>query len=289
MPVTPFRRVAIIGTGLMGGSFALALRKHFPDARIIGFDRAPVLAEAQALGAIHEATTDLATAVAAADLIYVALPISSTMELLPEIARLAPPAALVTDACSTKRTICKSAAQHFRGEAMFVGGHPMSGKEVKGAAAAGSELFQGAQYILVGNEKAQEDYRAISFAELLIALGARPVWMNAETHDWAVAIISHLPQMAAVALALVISEETDETGLPASLAGPGVRDSLRLSGSPYAMWRDIAVTNRDNISFALDRLVQAIEQLRAHLTSRELEEFFAEANRLNRTLKDSQQ
>jgi prephenate dehydrogenase len=284
MPATPFRRVAIIGTGLMGGSFALAIRKHFPDARVIGFDRAPVLLEAKSLGAIHEAAPDLETAVAAADLIYVALPIAATMEFLPEIARHAPANSLVTDACSTKRAICKLAAQHFQRGALFLGGHPMSGREVKGIAGAGAELLKNAQYILVGDEKAQDDIRVIAFAELLIALGARPVWIEAERHDWAVGIISHLPQMAAIALALVISEETDQTGLPASLAGTGARDSLRLAASPYAMWRDIAITNKDNISYALDRLSQAVEQLRTHLTSRELEEVFAEANRVQKSL-----
>lgn len=284
MPTSPFRRVAIVGTGLMGGSFALAIRKHFPDARVIGFDRAPVLLEAKSLGAIHEAAPDLETAVAAADLIYVALPIAATMELLPEIARHAPANSLVTDTCSTKRAICKSADKHFRGGAMFLGGHPMSGREVKGIGGAGAELLKNAQYMLVGDERVQADIRVIAFAELLIALGAQPVWIEAEKHDWAVAMISHLPQMAAVALAMVISEEKDQTGLPASLAGPGARDSLRLAGSPYAMWRDIAITNKDNISFALDRLAQAIEQLRTHLTSRELEEFFEEANRLQKTI-----
>jgi prephenate dehydrogenase len=284
MPATPFRRVAVIGAGLMGGSFALALRRHFSDVRIIGHDRAPILAEAQAHGAIHEATTDLASAVAAADLIYVALPISAAMDLLPELARHAPATALVTDACSTKRAICKLAAQHFHSGTLFLGGHPMSGKEMKGIAAADADIFRGAQYILVGDEKTQKDARAMSFAEILSTLGARPVWLDAESHDWAVAIISHLPQMAAVALAGVVSAETDESGLPASLAGPGARDMLRLAGSPYAMWRDIAVTNSDNISRALDRLAQAIDQLRTHLTARELEEAFAEANRLHKSI-----
>ncbi len=284
MPATLFRRVAIIGTGLMGGSFALAIRKHFPDIRIIGFDRASVLPEVQSRGAVHETTTDLATAVASADLIYVALPISSTMELLPEIARHAPPTALVTDTCSTKRAICKLAAQLFQSGALFLGGHPMSGREVKGIAGADAEILGDAKYILVGDEKTQQEARAKSFVELLTSLGARPGWLDAETHDWAIAIISHLPQMSAVALAQVISAETDETGLPASLAGPGARDSLRLAGSPYAMWRDIAVTNSDNISRALDRLAQAIDQLRTHLNSRELEEAFSEANRLHKSL-----
>jgi prephenate dehydrogenase len=106
-----FRRVAVIGTGLIGGSFALAFRKHFPDSIVVGWDKAQVLRHALERGAIHEAIPDMELAVAGTNLIYVALPVGHTIELLPEIARLAPPSALVTDACSTKRSVCAVAAE----------------------------------------------------------------------------------------------------------------------------------------------------------------------------------
>jgi prephenate dehydrogenase len=283
-----FHRVAILGTGLIGGSFALALRRHFPETRIIGFDRDAVLAEALAQNAIHESFTDLATAVRDADLVYVALPISTTIELLPEIAKHAAPTALVTDACSTKRAICRAAGQHFHGGAIFLGGHPMAGKETEGIAAADEKLFEGAKYALIEeNSETKNNPRVAAFASLLEKMGAQTTWLDADTHDWAFAIVSHLPQMAAIALAEVISAESDgeETGLPTSLAGSGVRDALRLAGSPYSMWRDIAFTNSDNLARALDRLAQAVEQLRTHLTSRDLENSFAAANRLHKSLK----
>ncbi len=289
-----FNRVAILGTGLIGGSFGLALRKHLPGARIIGYDREPVLREAKSRGAIHETAPDIAHAVAGAGLVYVALPISAAMEALPEIARHAAPTALVTDACSTKRSICRVAAKYFKGGAFFLGGHPMAGKETRGIAAADAGLFRGANYLLIANEpinaddEAQRDPRAAAFAALIESIGARVTWLDAATHDWAAAIISHLPQMTAIALAEVIAAETDESGLPASLAGPGARDMLRLAGSPYSIWRDIAVSNSDNLSRALDRLAQAIDHLRTHLTWRDLEQSFAEANRLHESLKDSQ-
>lgn len=279
-----FRRVAIIGTGLIGGSFALALRRITPEAHIVAFDREPVLQQAKTLGAIDEASPGLASAIRGADLIYVALPISAAIEQLPEIARHAAPTSLVTDACSTKRAVCRVAAQSFPGGAMFLGGHPMAGKETQGVAAARADLLRGAKYALIGDAESLKDLRAAAFSNLLEKMGAHPVWLDAQTHDWAAAIISHLPQMAAIALANVIAEETDESGFPASLAGSGARDSLRLAGSPYAMWRDIAFTNSDNLSRALDRLAQAIDHLRTHLTSRELEESFAEANRLHKSL-----
>ncbi|HEY4838464.1 MAG TPA: prephenate dehydrogenase [Candidatus Acidoferrales bacterium] len=282
-----FHRVAILGTGLIGGSFALALRRHLPEARIVGFDREEVLAEAFARNVIHESCADLATAVRGADLVYIALPISTTIELLPEIAKHAEPSALVTDAGSTKRAICRAAAQHFHSGAIFLGGHPMAGKETEGIAAADEKLFQNAKYALIEeNSETKNNPRVAAFVSLLEKMGAQPMWLDADTHDWAVAIISHLPQMAAIALAEVISAESDgeQTGLPTSLAGSGVRDALRLAGSPYSMWRDIAFTNSDNLGRALDRLAQAVEQLRTHLTSRDLENSFAEANRLHKSL-----
>lgn len=283
-----FHRVAVLGTGLVGGSFALAFRKHFPEARVVGFDREPVLQQALARKAIHESSTDLAAAVRGADLVYIALPISATIELMPEIAKHAEPTALVTDACSTKRAICRAAAQHFHSGAIFLGGHPMAGKETEGIAAADEKIFQNAKYALIeeGGE-VKNDQRVRAFTGLLEKMHAHPVWLDAETHDWAVAIVSHLPQMAAIALAEVIAAESDgeKTGLPTSLAGPGVRDALRLAASPYSMWRDIAFTNSDNLARALDRLAQAVEQIRTHLTSRDLENSFAEANRLHKSLK----
>jgi prephenate dehydrogenase len=285
-PTPSFSRVAVLGTGLIGGSFALAMRKHLPTAHIVGYDREPVLREAHARGAIHESAPDIAHAVEGADLIYVALPISATMEALPEIARHAAPTALVTDSCSTKRSICQFAALHFKGGAFFLGGHPIAGKETHGIAAADADLFRGANYALIKDDDLQPEPRAAAFAALVESFGARVTWLDAATHDWAAAIISHLPQMTAIALAEVIAAETDESGLPASLAGRGARDMLRLAGSPYSIWRDIAVSNSDNLSRALDRLAQAIEHLRSHLISRDLEQSFAEANRLHEILKD---
>jgi prephenate dehydrogenase len=278
-----FRRIAVLGTGLIGGSFALAVRQRFPDTHIVGWDRSEILQRAQERGAIHEAFTDLSSALAGADLVYVALPVGHTLELLPEIARRAAANALVTDAASTKSQVCRLAAECFRGSAAFLGGHPMAGKETSGIEAADSDLFRSAKYILIG-EEAEASPRERQFAALVADLGAQPAWMDAETHDWAVAIVSHLPQMLAVALAGVVDEEMDEAGLPVTLAGRGLRDMLRLAGSPYSVWRDISLTNTTNISRALDRVSQAIEDLRTRLRSRDLETEFTRANEVYKIL-----
>jgi prephenate dehydrogenase len=281
--VSPFHRVAVIGTGLVGGSFALALRAHFREVSIVGFDRVPVVERAMARGIVLEAAEDIAAAVRGADLIYIALPIAAAVDMLPAIAASAGADALVTDACSTKAVVCGAARKCFRDGARFLGGHPMAGQESSGAENADGDLFRGSPYALIGAED-ESDPRVAAFARVLRAMGAKPVWCDAETHDWAVGIVSHLPQLLSVALARVVSDETDETGLPVSLAGRGLRDSLRLAGSSYDIWRDVCLTNTQNISRALDRLGQAVEHLRTHLTSRELQAEFAGANELYKIL-----
>jgi prephenate dehydrogenase len=279
----PFRRVAVIGTGLIGGSFALALRRHFPEITVAGYDRPEVIERAVSRGAVNEPAADLQAVVRGADLIYLALPIVPTLEVLPEVAKCAERSSLVTDACSTKAVICRAARQNFSGGAMFLGGHPMAGKEQSGIEHADAELFRGAPYALISSEQSG-DARARRFFDVLAAIGAQPSWCDAETHDWAVGIVSHLPQMISVALARVVQDETDETGLPLSLAGHGLQDMLRLAGSPYSVWRDILLTNTENVSRALDRLAQTIDYLRTRLASKELEQEFRAANEIYKQL-----
>jgi prephenate dehydrogenase len=160
----------------------------------------------------------------------------------------------------------------------------MAGKEQSGIDHAEAELFRGASYALIGSQE-YSDERCRKFAALLCEMGAKPLWCDADTHDWAVGIVSHVPQLLSVALARVVQDETDETGLPLSLAGHGLQDMLRLSGSPYAVWRDILLTNSDNVSRALDRLTQAIDFLRTHLSDKELEQEFHAANELHKVLR----
>jgi prephenate dehydrogenase len=282
-----FRRAAILGTGLIGGSFGLALRRAYPQIRVVGWDKdGDALRQALANAAIEEAVGDPQSAIAGSDLVYIAFPIGITLDQLSDIARWAGSSALVTDACSTKARICKKASECFRAGAAFLGGHPMAGKELSGIAQANAGLFAGAHYVLIGDQgDTVRDDRFTAFAELVRGIGAEPAWVDAETHDWAVAIVSHLPQLVCVALARVVHDETDETGLPVSLAGPGLKDVLRLAGSPYSIWRDIALTNTENISRALDRLSRAIEDLQQRLTSRDLEVEFDSANELYKILR----
>jgi len=326
------QRVTILGTGLIGGSFALALKKYTTEIFIRGWDRASVVNQAHGRRIIDQASAgSLKEALDGADLIYVALPIGTTLDLLPDIARLASPAALITDACSTKLRITQDAAALFPGGngALFLGGHPMAGKELSGIAAADQELFRDHPYALITEPSSdaalvasaaevaavadavsakpsmavpprvpavasptpargpgpESDVRVAAFVKILEKIGARPMWIGAQQHDYAVGLASHLPQLAAVALASFLYDRLDENGLPITLAGPGLRDSLRLAGSSYTLWRDIVLTNREILSASLDLFARRIDELRERLASRDLEADFDAANELYRLLK----
>jgi len=280
-----FQRIAILGCGLIGGSFALALKKRGFAGEIVGCDRADVLEKAKARGAIDAGTSELSEAVANADLVYLATPVVTILDLLPQVAKAAKPGALITDAGSTKVRICRLAKEVLPDNVSFLGGHPMAGREVGGIENADPDLFVGKKWGLIQDDRRGAEDAEKEFAELVEKLGAQPVWMDAETHDWAVALVSHLPQLVSTALASTTWDETDEDGLPLSLAGPGYRDLTRLAASPYELWRDICLTNGDNIARALDRLEQRLAHIRGLLRSRDLAEEFEKAQQTCAMLK----
>lgn len=290
-------RVAILGTGLIGGSFALALRKYATDLHIYGWDRPDVARAAQSSGAFDEVFAgEMAPALRTADLIFIALPIGATLDLLPDLARSAPRHALITDTCSTKLRIAQAALELFADPAapIFLPGHPMAGRELAGFAHADADLFRNAPYALVleptrpGPDAApplERDPRISAFIKLIEKIGARPIWLGAQQHDYAVGLSSHLPQLVAVALASFLYDRLDENGLPITVAGPGLRDTLRLAGSPYSTWRDIVLTNREVLDAALDLLARRLDDIRERLNSRELEADFDAANELYKLLR----
>lgn len=282
-----FERIAILGCGLIGGSFALGLKKNGYRGEILGWDREEVLRKAEQRGAIDRGTTVLGEAVAEADLVYLATPVVLILELLPQVGQHARAGALVTDTGSTKARICRLAGEALPETVSFLGGHPMAGKEVTGIENADPELFVGAKYVVIKEAGKADPSTSLGvtaaeeeFLDWVRRLGAEPVTMDAETHDWAAGLVSHLPQLLSTALASAVWDETDEDGLPISLAGSGFRDMTRLAASPYALWRDICLTNSDNLGRALERLEQKLERLRTLLRSKELAEEFEKAQQI---------
>lgn len=256
---------AIVGVGLIGGSFALALRKAGYAGRIVGVSSSPALRAALDRGVIDEGLP-LQEAAANADFLYLAQPVQRIVETIGAIDQLVRPGTLITDAGSTKVAIVEAARQSIR-RGRFIGGHPMAGKETRGVEQAEADLFQDRPYVLTGRDAELEDW--------IERIGARLVVLTAEQHDRLVALTSHLPQLISTALALQIAEEPDA----ARVAGPAALEFTRLALSPYEIWRDILSTNAESIDAALRAFISRLESLRSKLRSSSLEEEFEQAKR----------
>jgi prephenate dehydrogenase len=278
-----FRQITILGTGLIGGSFALAVRKQGFGGRIIGCDRKEVLAKAKRLGVIDGGFRDPVAACQGSDLILLATPVGGILELLSKIASQVPPNALVTDVGSTKAGIVRGASRAFGKEAAhrFLAGHPMAGKENSGIEYADSELFRGAVWFLT--PLAQQNLKAGKFAllaALIRSVGARISVLDPSQHDELCAWISHVPQMISTALAAALVEEFGENAPLLETGGRALREMTRIAASPYSMWRDIALTNQKPIADALLKLEQELAHIRENLGTRELEAEFERAHQL---------
>ncbi|HEY6936114.1 MAG TPA: prephenate dehydrogenase [Terriglobales bacterium] len=278
------RQITIIGTGLIGGSFALALREAGFNGRVIGCDREPVLAHARERGAVDAAFTDPSEAARGSDVVLLATPVGSIIDLIERIGPIAPPESLLTDVGSTKAEVAARARAVFGQQAgqRFLPGHPMAGKEQGGIECADAALFQGA--VWATTPLGEPSATAAEFIELIAATGARVLSMEPERHDRLCAWLSHLPQMMATALAAGLGEEFAADPQALELAGPALREMTRTAASPYTMWRDIALTNRTNLQEALLHLEQRLAHLRENLSTRELAAEFDLANSFRKSL-----
>jgi prephenate dehydrogenase len=283
------KRVAIVGPGLIGGSFGLALKSRRLATHIVGCragaGRAETLRKALDRGAIDEAAESVEAAVAGADLVFLATPVLAILDLLDRVRDAAAPGALVTDAGSTKSRIATRAAEVFKGSAAtFIGGHPMAGKEQTGVDAATPELFQGATWALTPWHSADlETGHARNFVACIEKMGAHPLVLDADVHDEIVAWTSHLPQLVATALASSVGENVADPA-DLQLAGGGLRDTTRLADSSYRVWRDICLTNDENIAAGLTAFIAKLEDLRDGLTRRDLEGVFKSAQEMRASL-----
>jgi prephenate dehydrogenase len=262
------KTVGIVGVGLIGGSFGLALRKAGFPGQILGVSSDRSIGTALARGAIDRGAT-LEDAAAVCDLLFLAQPILGILDTLRRLDPLVRPDALVTDAGSTKEIIVEEAKRSLH-RCAFVGGHPMAGKAVRGVAAADADLFRDRTWVLTS----EIDH---PFRSWIGKIGAREIILDAREHDRLVAWGSHLPQLASTALASLLHDRAPEA---ASIAGPGLLDATRLAMSSFDLWSDIIETNKSEVSAALDAYIEKLRALKS-----DFETEFAKGSEFARSLR----
>jgi prephenate dehydrogenase len=252
-------RIAVLGVGLIGGSVALAARERL-GASVAGYDvSGEALTAAQERGAIDDACDSLTAAVKSADAVFVAAPVGRLPDVVGEALAATGPDCLVTDVGSTKRAVV---AAH--GDPRFVGGHPLAGAESAGVEHARADLFEGATwYLTPAAHTSGMLYERLH--RLLHGLGARPIAIDAETHDRILATVSHLPHVLANVLVSQAAGTLAEgdTRLPAT--GPSFRDATRVAGASSAIWTDIYLSNRDALTAEIDRTIDRLQTVRTAL------------------------
>jgi len=263
-----FERAAVIGTGMIGGSFALAAKRNELVRAVVGVARTQrTLSEARKLGVADETTSDAAKAVARADLVYLAAPVRSIRSLLRDIADAVPKGCIITDAGSAKREIVAAASDALPSHCAFIGGHPMAGSEEAGVAAARADLFEGCSYFLTPD--AQTDPQALeTLLELVRGLGAEPLVIDAQAHDEFLAATSHLPHVVAAALCATLAPLGDDL---ARFSGTGLRDTTRIALGPDEVWRDILLSNADNLCAVLEDFRVRLDEFESALKAGDAE------------------
>jgi prephenate dehydrogenase len=242
-----FNQLGVIGCGLMGGSFALALRRAGLVKRVIGYSKSPSTTErARKMGVIDLAAESALLAVSGSDIVIMAVPVAASETTFRAIRHLVEPNVLFMDVGSTKRDVVDAARRVLRERIVsFVPAHPIAGKEASGIEHADAQLFAGRQVILT--PLPQTNVAMLQKAtDVWAAVGAQVLKMSPENHDAAFAAVSHLPHLLAFAyFGAVVNQPAGRDFL--SLAGPGFRDFTRIAASSPEMWRDILVANREEI------------------------------------------
>jgi prephenate dehydrogenase len=276
-----FEQLGLIGCGLMGGSFALALKKARLVKRVVGYSKSPSTTErARQMGVIDVEAPSALLAVSGADIVLLAVPVSATEATFKAIRHLVGPNTLVMDVGSTKRDVVDAARRVLRDNlGAFVPCHPITGKEVSGVEHADADLYTGKQVIITPIERTftAQLQKAV---DVWTAIGCHVTKMSPQSHDAAYAAVSHLPHLIAFALINGITGQ-DHGKEYMSLAGPGFRDFSRIAASDPHMWRDILIANREELlaqSHIFQQNLRALEQLIATSNADGLEAMIEKAS-----------
>ena len=266
-----FNQLGVIGCGLMGGSFALALKRAGLVKRVIGYSKSPSTTEkAKKLGVIDTAAESALLAVSGSDIVLIAVPVAATEATFKAIRHLIEPGVLIMDVGSTKRDVVDAARRVLKENlASFVPAHPIAGKEVSGIANADASLYNGRQVILTPLPQTNPDL-VQKATDVWAAVGAQVLRMTPENHDGAFAAVSHLPHMLAFAYFNSVARQPAGRDF-LSLAGPGFRDFTRIAASDSTMWRDILMSNREEVLKQSLRFRHTLEAMEHALKSGNIE------------------
>jgi prephenate dehydrogenase len=256
-----FEQLGLIGCGLMGGSFALAMKKAGLVKRVVGYSKSPSTTErARQMGVIDVEAPSALMAVSGSDIVLLAVPVAATEASLKAIKHLITPTMLIMDVGSTKRDVVDASRRVLKEHAgVFVAAHPITGKEVAGVENADADLYHGKQVILTPIERTQVA-QLQKATDLWTALGCQVLQMSPEAHDAAYAAVSHLPHLIAFALMNAINDQPHGKDY-LSLAGPGFRDFTRIAASDAHMWRDVLLANRQELLAQSKLFQKAMMQL----------------------------
>ena len=243
-----FNKITIIGVGLIGGSFGFALKEKKPNFKIVGIDKQEIIEKAIARGAIDEGTVNLKEGIKEADIVIIATPVKTIIDILTQINPFLKRGCLVTDTGSTKGQIVERADKVLSKDIFFIGGHPMAGSEEYGIESANPHLFQDRTYILTPTKKSNLIAIEKIFS-LIKMIGANRLILNPLEHDRIVGAVSHLPQIIAVSLINMVSEliQKENNNNYFKAVGEGFKDMTRIASSPYKIWEDICYTNKEII------------------------------------------
>jgi len=277
-----FKRPAVIGLGLMGGSLALSLKGIKGIESVSGFDISQEVREkAKELGACGRVCETLSDAVSGCDLVFLAVPVRSIVKVFEEIVEFLAEGTLVTDLGSVKLPVVQAIEKIVPSSIDYIGGHPMTGSEQSGIESARNDLYKDCYYILTPTEKTDSD----AFARLhsfLTDMGSRVISMDAKTHDEAMAIISHVPHLLSLILMEIATNEREKIQSLFRIAGGGFRDMTRIAASNPDTWADICIENRKFIVEGLRLYKEETEKMIKILENSEdlkLKELFASARK----------
>ena len=281
-----FNRIALFGVGLLGGAIGMKSREIGLAEHVVGIGRDPQRLEtAHAMGAIDEWSTDIKKGSVDCDLFILCVPVQKILDYMPMVADAVPSGCIVTDVGSTKKSIVETSIQLFKNDSYFVGSHPMTGSDKSGCLHSSQVVFNGiTSFVAITPET---DYSAAARVALFWkALGMIPVLIDPARHDDYIALVSHLPHLAAAALADAVSRCPEDLNFIRQICGKGFRDTTRIAMGDIAMWLEICLENRDNLLSRLDGFINILGEIRSAISNRDanaIETFLAHAKSFRET------